>query len=79
MITFSEVLQYLKKGKTVELKFHLNFGLFSRHELCLVDGKIEDFSYVDESRSRSKNTRNLSTAKILKKARFNWMRFINGK
>jgi hypothetical protein len=52
MITFSEVLQYLKKGKTVELKFHLNFGLFSRHELCLVDGKIEDFSYVDESRSR---------------------------
>ena len=51
MITFNEVLAHLEQGKTVELKFHLNYGLFSRHELSLVDGKIEDFSYVDDSTS----------------------------
>ena len=52
MITFNDVMQHLKLDKTVELKFSLNFGLYSRHELSLVDGRIEDFSYVDESRSR---------------------------
>ena len=47
MITFNEVLAHLEQGKTVELKFNLNYGLFSRHELSLVDGRIEDFSYVE--------------------------------
>lgn len=47
MITFNEVLGHLEHGKTVELKFHLNYGLFSRHELSLVHGRIKDYSYVD--------------------------------
>jgi hypothetical protein len=51
MITFNEVLTHLEQGKTVELKFHLNYGLYSRHELSLANGKIEDFSYVDDSTS----------------------------
>ena len=51
MITFNEVMQHLKAGKTVELKFHLNGGLFSRHTLTLVDGKIQDESSVDGSTS----------------------------
>jgi hypothetical protein len=51
MITFNEVMQYLKQGKSVELKFHLNSFLFSRHLLTLVDGKIEDESAVDDSTS----------------------------
>ena len=51
MITFNEVLAHLEQGKAVELRFHLNYGLFSRHELSLVDSKIEDFSYVDDSTS----------------------------
>jgi hypothetical protein len=51
MITFNEVIQYLKAGKTVELKFHLNGFLFSRHTLMLVNGKIEDESGVDGSTS----------------------------
>ena len=46
MISFNEVLAYLEQGKTVEVKFNINYGLFSRHELSLVDGKIEDYSYV---------------------------------
>ncbi|MDP1675317.1 MAG: hypothetical protein Q8L88_00515 [Bacteroidota bacterium] len=49
MLTFDDVLQMLQSGKSVELKFYLSMGLFSRHELSLVDGKIEDFSYVDET------------------------------
>lgn len=49
MATFEEVLALLKKGKSVELRIHLCSILFSRHELNLVDGKIEDFSYVDDS------------------------------
>jgi predicted nucleotidyltransferase len=49
MITLKEVMNYLKAGKTVELKFHLNGFLFSRHTLTLVDGKIEDESAVDGS------------------------------
>jgi hypothetical protein len=51
MITFKEVLALLKQGKSVELKFHLNGCLFSRHTLTLVDGKIEDESGVDDSTS----------------------------
>jgi hypothetical protein len=51
MITFNEVMKYLKAGKTVELKFHLNGFLFSRHTLTIVDGKIEDESGVDGSTS----------------------------
>ncbi len=51
MPTFDEVLQLLQTGKSVELKFYLSFGIFSRHELSLVDGNIEDFSYVDSSLS----------------------------
>ena len=51
MITFNEVMQLLNTGKTVELKFHLNGFLFSRHTLTLVDGKIEDESGVDGSTS----------------------------
>ena len=51
MVTFEEVFTLLKQGKTVELKFLLSFGLYSRHELALIDGKIEDFSYVDDSTS----------------------------
>ncbi len=47
MITFNEVLAHLEKGKAVELKFSINYGLFSRHELSFVDGRIEDYSYVD--------------------------------
>ena len=49
MATFEEVLALLKQGRFVELRFHLNSILFSRHELFLVDGKIQDFSYVDDS------------------------------
>ena len=51
MITFNEVMQHLNAGKTVELKFHLNGFLFSRHTLTLVGGKIEDESGVDGSTS----------------------------
>ena len=51
MITFNEVMEYLKAGKTVELKFHLNGFLFSRHTLTLSDGEIEDESGVDGSKS----------------------------
>ena len=51
MPTFDEVLALLKQGKSVELKFHLNSFLFSRHLLTLVDGKIEDESSVDDSTS----------------------------
>jgi hypothetical protein len=35
----------------VELKFHLNGFLFSRHTLTLVDGNIENESGVDGSTS----------------------------
>lgn len=49
MASFDEVLKLLKESKSVELKFYLSFGIFSRHELTLIDGKIEDFSYVDSS------------------------------
>jgi hypothetical protein len=51
MLSFNEVLALLRKGKSVELKFHLNSLLFSRHTLTLVDGKIEDESGVDGSTS----------------------------
>jgi len=51
MITFNEVLGHLEQGKAVELKFNLIGGLYSRHELSLDDGKIIDFSYVDDSTS----------------------------
>ena len=51
MATFDEVLQLIKSGKSVELKFYLSMGLFSRHELSLEDGKIEDFSFIDSSLS----------------------------
>jgi hypothetical protein len=49
MITFNKVLKLLKQDKAVELKFYLVAGLFSRHELSLEDGKIQDLSYVDSS------------------------------
>ena len=52
MVKFNEVLAHLEAGKTVELRFQLNYGVFSIHELSLVDGKIEDFSHVDSSTSR---------------------------
>ena len=51
MITFNEVMKYLEAGKKVELKFHLNGFLFSRHTLTLVGSKIEDESSVDGSTS----------------------------
>jgi hypothetical protein len=51
MTTFNEVITLLRQGKSVELKFHLNGFLFSRHTLTLVDGKIEDESAVDGSTS----------------------------
>ncbi len=51
MPTINDILQLLHSGKSVELKFYLTMGVFSRHELSLVDGKIEDFSYVDSSLS----------------------------
>ena len=51
MITFQEVLAHLKQKKTVEVKFHLNGPIFSRHLLTLVDGKIEDESCVDGTTS----------------------------
>jgi hypothetical protein len=51
MATFDEVLQLIKSGKSVELKFYLSMGLFSRHELSLEDGKIEDFNFIDSSLS----------------------------
>lgn len=51
MPTFNTVLEMLQCGKSVELKFYLSFGIFSRHELSLIDGNIEDFSYVDSSLS----------------------------
>jgi hypothetical protein len=52
-VTFDEILQRLRKGKRIELKFNLNFGLYSRHELRLDDRIIVDESYVDGSVSRS--------------------------
>lgn len=52
MATFDEVLALLRKGKSVELRVHLCSILFSRHELTLVGGKIEDFSYVDDSTNK---------------------------
>jgi hypothetical protein len=51
MITFNEVMKYLKAGKKVELKFHLNGFLFSRHTLTIVDGMVEDESAVDGTTS----------------------------
>ena len=51
MITFNEVMKYLKAGRKVELKFHLSGFVFSRHTLTIVDGKIEDKSGVDGSTS----------------------------
>jgi hypothetical protein len=51
MITLKEVIALLRQGKSVELKFHLNGFLFSRHTLTLVDRKIEDESAVDGSTS----------------------------
>ncbi len=51
MITFNDVLALLNQGKSVELKFHLNGFLFSRHTLTLVGRKIEDESSVDGSTS----------------------------
>jgi hypothetical protein len=53
MITFEEVLAKLKTGKSVLLKFNLNFGIYSRHKLSFRKGKIVDHSYVDESITRS--------------------------
>ena len=52
MITFDGVIRKLREGKRVELKFHLNFGVYSRHELTLERGKICDKSYVDGSTSQ---------------------------
>jgi len=53
MITFNEMLQHLKQGKTVELKFNLNFGVYSRHRLRLRRGIIVDHSFVDNSVTRT--------------------------
>ena len=47
MIIFKDVLALLSQCKSVELKFHLNGPLFSRHLLTMVNGKIEDESCVD--------------------------------
>jgi hypothetical protein len=52
MIAFLTVLELLQRGNSVELKFRLACGLFTRHTLTLVDGKIKDFSYVDESTTK---------------------------
>ena len=49
MITFEEALKKLKEGSTLELKFNLCGGLFSRHELSLYNDTITDYSYVDGS------------------------------
>jgi hypothetical protein len=51
MITFTEVLALLRQGKSVELKFHLNGLIFSRHTLTLIGRNIEDESSVDGSTS----------------------------
>jgi hypothetical protein len=53
MITFADVLTKLKQGKSVWLKFNLNFGIYSRHKLRLQKGMIVDHSYVDQSIERS--------------------------
>ena len=53
MTTFEEVLAKLKSGKAVELKFCLNFGIYSRHLLSLKDGSIIDESFVDGSVSNT--------------------------
>jgi hypothetical protein len=53
MITFADVLTKLKQGKSVLLKFNLNFGVYSRHRLSLKKGMIIDHSYVDQSIDRS--------------------------
>lgn len=49
MASFYHVLAFIKEGKRVELKFRLNAFVFSRHELSWANGKIQDFSYVDDS------------------------------
>ena len=49
MITFDEVVAKLKAGKSIELKFNLNGGVYSRHLLSLDDGILTDESFVDGS------------------------------
>lgn len=52
MITFKEVIQKLKTGKQLLLKFNLCGGLFSQHELTFHRGLIHDHSFVDDSDTR---------------------------
>ena len=53
MITFEQVLEKLRQGKRLELKFILNGGLYSRHQILLEDGRLIDESFVDGSITKS--------------------------
>ena len=49
MITLERVIKKLMAGKHIELRFQLNYGIYSRHLLSYDDGFIRDESFVDGS------------------------------
>ncbi len=52
-MTFDDLLHLLRVRDTVTVKFFLNYGLYSCHELRLVRNSIIDFSHVDGSTTRT--------------------------
>jgi hypothetical protein len=55
-MTFDDLLHRLRIRDTVTVKFFLNYGLYSCHELRLVRSTIVDFSHVDGSTTRTSIT-----------------------
>jgi hypothetical protein len=51
-MTFDDLLHILRVRDSVTVKFFLNYGLYSCHELRLVRSTIFDFSHVDGSTTR---------------------------
>jgi hypothetical protein len=51
-MTFDDLLHLLHVQDTVTVKFFLNYGLYSCHELRLVRRTLVDFSHVDGSTTR---------------------------
>jgi hypothetical protein len=51
-MTFNDLLRLLHVRDTVTVKFFLNYGLYSCHELRLVRRTIVDFSHVDGRTTR---------------------------
>lgn len=56
-MTFDDLLHLLRMRDTVTVKFFLNCGLYSCHELRLVRSTIVDFSHVDGSTTRTSITK----------------------